>query len=299
MVDMPANRLLKPEVLQQLSNLELVSRAAIDGFLIGMHRSLNHGFSQEFAEYRSYQEGDDPRFIDWNVFARTERMYLKQYWGETNTHLTLLVDSSASMGFGSQGVTKYQYATWLAASLAYMAKRQQDAVGLMLFNDKVEHFRPPSSRSEALHGVMHLLEHTKPGKGTALGAPVRDCCDRITRPGIIVVISDFLDHPERVLDELRPLHGRGQDVILFQLLDPQEVDLKLKQSTRFEDMETGAAVNVDTRFAEEEYSERMREHVAGIAEVAKSTAADHRVIRTDEPLDEALRQYLMHRQRRV
>ncbi len=299
MADAPATRLLKPEVLQQLANLELIARASIDGFLIGMHRSLNHGFSQEFAEYRSYQEGDDPRFIDWNVFARTERMYLKQYWGETNTHLTLLVDCSASMGFSSGKVSKYEYASWLAASLAFMAKRQQDAVGLLLFSEKVEHFRPPSARSEALHAVLHLLEHTEPGSGTALGGPVRDCCDRINRPGIIVVISDFLDHPEKIFDELRPLHGRGQDVILFQVLDPQELELNLKQSTRFQDMETGAAVNVDTQFAAEEYSAAMQQHIAGIAEVAKSTQADHHVMRTDEPLDEALRQYLMHRQRRV
>ena len=291
--------LLRPEVLQQLSSLDLIARSAIDGFLIGMHRSLKHGFSQEFAEYRSYQEGDDPRFIDWNVFARTERMVLKQFWGETNTHLTLLVDASASMGFSTGSVSKYQYSSWLAALLAYLAKRQQDAIGLLLFSDDVMEFRPPSARSEALHSVLHILEQAKPGRGTSMGQPVRNYCDRINRPGIIAVISDFLDHPEKILDELKPLHGRGQDVILFQVLDPGEIKLQLKQGARLQDMETGSAVNIDADFAATEYSDLMQQHIQGIRDVAKSTGAEHVLLQTDQPLDMALKEYLLHRQRRV
>ncbi len=293
-----STRLLKPEVLQGLANLDLIARSAIEGFLIGSHKSVQHGFSQEFAEYRAYREGDDLRFVDWNVFARTNRTYLKQYQGETNTHLTILMDASASMGFASGKVTKYEYGSYLAASLAYLSKRQQDAIGLMIFNDKVVDFRPPTSRSEALPSLLHALENAEPGQGTDFGNPVRDCCELIQRAGIIAVISDFLDHPEQILDELRPLRGRGQDVILFQVLDPQELNLKLDRAVQFEDMESGKTVNVDPTFAQKEYSARILEHIAEIKEVANSTAADHMVLTTDEPLDVALRNYLLHRQRR-
>jgi uncharacterized protein (DUF58 family) len=293
-----ATHLLKPEVLQGLANLDLIARSAIEGFLIGSHKSVHHGFSQEFAEYRAYREGDDLRFVDWNVFARTNKTYLKQYQGETNTHLTILMDASASMGFTSGKVTKYEYGSYLAASMAYLSKRQQDAIGLMIFNDKVVDFRPPTSRSEALPSLLHALEQSVPGQGTDFGNPVRDCCELIQRAGIIAVISDFLDHPEQILDELQPLRGRGQDVILFQILDPQELNLKLDRAVQFEDMESGKTVNVDPTFARKEYSERIQEHIAEIKEVANSTAADHMVITTDEPLDVALRNYLLHRQRR-
>lgn len=290
--------LLKPEVLQGLSNLDLIARSAIEGFLIGSHRSVQHGFSQEFAEYRAYREGDDLRFVDWNVFARTNRTYLKQFQGETNTHLTTLIDASASMGFASGKVSKYQYGCYLAASLAHLAKRQQDAIGLMIFQDRVVDFRPPSSRSEALPSILHALEHTTPGAGTDYGNPVRDCCELIQKPGIVVVISDFLDQPEKILNELQPLRGRGQDIILFQVLDPQELDLQLKKAVQFKDMETGQSVNVDPEFARKEYSERILEHIGEIKEVANATSADHVVLTTDEPLGTALRNYLMHRQRR-
>lgn len=292
-------RLLKPEVLQGLANLELIARSAIEGLLVGMHRSVHHGFSQEFAEYRAYQDGDDPRFIDWNVYARTERMYLKQFWGETNTHLTLLVDASASMGFASGKVSKYEYGTWLAASLAHLARRQQDAIGLMLFNDGVISFRPPSGRQDMLAYVLHNLEQTTPGKGTGFARPIRDCCQFIQRPGIVAIISDFLDDPERLLAELRPLHARKQDVILFQILDPQELGFALDQPTRFEDMESGTAIDVDPDFIAKQYPAAIKAHIERIADVAKSTLTDHILLTTDQPLDYALREYLLHRGKRV
>ena len=295
---MASANLLKPEVLQGLANLDLIARSAIEGFLVGAHKSINHGFSQEFAEYRAYREGDDVRFIDWNVFARTNRTYLKQYQGETNTHLTLLMDASASMGFASAKVSKYEYGCYLAAAMAYLSKRQQDATGLMIFNDRVVDFRPPTSRSEALPAILHALENTIPGSGTDFGDPVRDCCELIQRPGIVAVISDFLDHPEKILDELRPLYGRGQDVVLFQILDPQELNLKLDHSVQFKDMESRQTVNVDPSFTRKEYGERIQQHIADIKEVANGTSADHMVITTDQPLDIALRNYLLHRQRR-
>ena len=295
---MATANLLKPEVLQGLANLDLIARSAIEGFLIGSHKSIQHGFSQEFAEYRAYREGDDLRFVDWNVFARTNRTYLKQYQGETNTHLTILMDASASMGFSSGKVSKYEYGCYLAAAMAYLSKRQQDAIGLMIFNDEVVDFRPPTSRSEALPSILHALESTKPGSGTNFDNPVRDCCERIQKPGIVAVISDFLDKPENILDQLRPLHGRGQDVVLFQILDPQELDLKLNRAMQFKDMESGQTVNVDPTFSQKDYGDIIQAHIEEIKDIANSTAADHMVVTTDKPLDVALRNYLLHRQRR-
>ena len=163
--------LLRPEVLASLSTLELVARSAVEGFFQGLHKSPRFGFSQEFAEYKAYAEGDDPRFIDWNVFARTDRTYIKRYIGETNTRLVILLDASASMGFGSGKVTKLQYAKFLAATLAYLAARQHDAVGLIVFDDKIIEHRRASTRGGRLSGVLHAIDRAQPGTGTDLKVP--------------------------------------------------------------------------------------------------------------------------------
>src|SRR5690606_13450503 len=160
----PPTTLLDPQVLASLSNLELVAKAVVEGFVIGLHRSPKFGFSQEFVEYRAYGEGDDPRYIDWNVFARTDKTYIKRFLGETNSHLMIMLDSSASMGFQSKGVSKLQFGKYLGASLAYMSSRQHDAVGVMVFADEVIEYRPPTSRSGALQGVIHTLDRAEPAK---------------------------------------------------------------------------------------------------------------------------------------
>ena len=165
-------RLLNPAVLASMSNLELVAKAVVEGFVIGLHRSPKFGFSQEFVEYRQYAEGDDPRYIDWNVYARTDRTYIKRFLGETNSHLMLLLDTSASMGFGSGDTTKLQYGKYLGASLAYMAARQHDAVGVMLFDDEVIEYRPPASKPGSMQGVIHTLDAATAAKGTQISKPI-------------------------------------------------------------------------------------------------------------------------------
>src|SRR5690606_5285052 len=167
-----AFHLLDPKVLASISNLELVAKAVVEGFVIGLHRSPKFGFSQEFVEYRAYGEGDDPRYIDWNAFARTGKTYTKRLLGETNSHLMVMLDASASMGFGSGGVTKLQVGKMLAASLAYMATRQHDAVGVMVFADEILEYRPPASRSGSLQGVIHTLERAQAQQGTAFDKPM-------------------------------------------------------------------------------------------------------------------------------
>jgi uncharacterized protein (DUF58 family) len=294
----PPTHLLRPETLAGLANLELVARAVVTGFLTGMHRSPFFGFSQEFAEYRAYSEGDDPRFIDWNVFARTERTYIKRYIGETNTRLVILLDASASMGFGSGAVTKLQYAKFLAATLAYLAARQHDAVGLIVFDDKVREHRPASSRVGRLSGVMHAIDRTSPGTGTDLNIPFERFREIEKGRGLVALISDLYSDPEELLKSVQPLAYQGQDVILFQLLDPQELQPKLKESALLEDMETGQTMEVSPIYMSSLYRERIDAHVAAMKNAAARAGADHQLVNITAPLDDLLRSYLLFRQRR-
>lgn len=293
-----AKRLLRPEVLAGLKNLDLVARSVVEGFIIGMHRSPQFGFSQEFAEYRAYQEGDDPRFIDWNVYARTGRTYIKRFLGDTNSHLMILLDSSASMGFGGPPVNKLQYAQFLAASLAYLASRQHDAVGCMIFDDQIRDFRPPSSRIGKLHGVMHSIDAAEVGAGTHYERPFEKFREQISRRGLVAVISDFYCDAESLLAGVRPLAWQGQDVVLFQILDTEELQPTIRSNVLMEDMETGRAVEVAPQFMTDVYPERMREHIRTIANAATASGADHVLVNTADSLDVALRNYLLFRQRR-
>jgi len=290
--------LLKPEVLATLANLDLVARAVVEGFLTGLHRSPFFGFSQEFAEYRAYSEGDDPRFVDWNVYARTERTYIKRYIGETNTRLEILLDTSASMGFGTGAVTKLQYAKFLAATLAYLAARQHDAVGLITFDEQVREHRPPSSRPGHLHSILHVIDHAEPGTGTELSVPFERFREFQKGRGMVAVISDFYCEPDAILKGVQPLAYQGQDVVLFQLLDPQELEPELKESALMEDMETGEKMEVSPIFMRSRYRDRIAEHTAALKEAALRAGADYNLVNIADPLDDALRKYFLFRARR-
>ncbi len=293
-----SQRLLQPEVLASLKNLDLVARAVVEGLMVGLHRSPFFGFSQEFAEYRAYQEGDDPRFIDWNVYARTERTYVKRFLGETNSHLMILLDASASMGFGGPPVTKLRYAQFLAASLAHLAARQHDAVGCMVFDEAVLDFRQPSSRLGKLQGVMTTIDAATVGKGTHYSRPFETFREHISKRGLVAVISDFYCDPDALLEGVRPLAWQGQDIVLFQVLDQQELEPEIASNVLLEDVETGEAIEVAPQFMTEEYPERMRAHIGTIESTAAAAGADHVLVDTRKPLDKALRNYLLFRQRR-
>jgi uncharacterized protein (DUF58 family) len=294
----PFRELLKPEVLAGLSNLDLVARAVVEGFLTGMHRSPFFGFSQEFSEYKAYSEGDDPRFVDWNVYARTERTYIKRYIGETNTRLVVLLDASASMGFASGPVSKLLYAKFLAATLAYMAARQHDAVGLIVFDESIREHRPPSSRVGHLQNILHSIDRTEPGTGTDLDVPFEKFRELRQGRGLVAVISDFYCEPDAILKAVQPLAYQGQDVILFQLLDPHEIEPKLRESALMEDIETGETMEVSPIYMHSRYRERIQEHVDAMSTAALKAMADHRLVNVADPLDEALRSYFLFRQRR-
>lgn len=293
-----ARRLLQPEILAGLKNLDLVARSVVEGFLIGLHRSPQFGFSQEFAEYRAYAEGDDPRFIDWNVYARTGRTYIKRFLGETNSHLMILLDASASMGFGGPPVNKLRYAQFLAASLAWLASRQHDAVGCMIFDEEIRDLRRPSSRSGHLAGVMHSIDDAAPGTGTSFERPFEQFREHISRRGLVAVISDFYCDAGELLEGVRPLAWQGQDVVLFQVLDRHELAPEFRENVLLEDLETGEAVEVAPDFMTNEYPGRMQEHVKSIARTAKASGADHVLVDTRDGLDRALRNYLLFREKR-
>ncbi len=295
---MAATDLLDPNVLIKLRNIELVARAVVDGYLTGMHRSPFFGFSLEFAEYRPYVPGDDPRFIDWNVFSRSDRTYIKRFLGETNTHLAILLDTSASMGFQSKGISKLQYAKWVAASLAYLSTRQHDAVGAIIFDEKVRDARPPSYRPGHLQSILHMIDNAEASTGTDLRLPFDHFQQYVTKRGLVVIISDFYYDPEKVMEAVRPLAYQGQDVAFFHVLDPAEIEPNIGESTVLEDMETGELMEVSSSFARREYPAKIKSHMDKLKSEVQGAGADYVLLNTAEPLDEALREYLTFRQRR-
>lgn len=295
---MLAERLLDPAILSRLANLELVAKTVVDGFLHGQHRSPAFGFSQEFAEYRPYTEGDDPRYIDWNVLSRTDRVYVKRFLGETNTHLTLLVDCSGSMGYGSAGRTKLDYARFLAASLAYLSTRQHDAVGLILFDERVREVRPAAFRPRHLQSVLHALEHAQAATGTDLAVPLDSLRRFARRRGLVAMISDFFVDPDRIVESLRGLAFQGQDIVLFHVLHPTELRPELSAAALLEDMETGAELEVSTEYARRIYPGLIRDHIQALRDRVHGEGGDYVLLDTSQPLDLALREYLLFRQRR-
>ncbi len=294
------NRLLDPALLMSLSSLELVARMVVDGVLMGLHRSPRFGFSQEFAEYSPYNEGDDLRYVDWNVYSRTGRTYIKRFKGETSAPLMLLMDSSASMGYQSEraAVSKLGYGKFLAASLAYLASKQMDAIGLIQFDDALRTYRKPSSASGQLHAVLHAIDAAQVQGGTVFDVPMKQMMAIGAKRGMVAIISDFYTDTEKLLEAVRPLSIQGQDLVLFHVLDPQEIAPKINSSTLYEDAETGSAVEVSPDYMEQHYPQRIAEHINKIKETAAAMNAHHVLLDSSEPLDKALRQYLQFRQRR-
>ncbi|HXC57838.1 MAG TPA: DUF58 domain-containing protein [Steroidobacteraceae bacterium] len=289
--------LLRPEVLAGLSTLELVARQAVEGFFQGMHRSPRFGFSQEFAEYKAYAEGDDPRFVDWNVYARTDRTYIRRYQGETNTRLMIALDVSGSMGYSSGPVSKLQYAKYVAASLAYMALHQHDPVGLIAFDSKVRSYRPPSSRTGSLGAILHGLDALTPGSKTDLTESLKQLREHCQRRGLVVVISDLYCEPEALTRAVQPLAYRGHDIMIFQIMDRAEMQPHWDESVLLEDVESGQSLEVSPDYLRTTYRDKLNTHLEHMKKVAGKLGADHVLLVSDEALDKALRGYLMFRKR--
>ena len=292
-------RFLDPSVLAGISGLDLVAKTVVDGFISGLHRSPDFGFSQEFAEYRAYAPGDDLRHVDWNVFARSEKMFLKRYRGETNCQVSVLLDASRSMKYGSRGLEKMEYARFLAASVCYLAHLQRDAAGLVVFDSEVRHFVPPSTRQGQIMRLLHGIDQAETGAQTVLEKPFAHLADYLRRRGLVVAISDFWEEPEAVIRTVAPLRARGNELILFHVLDPQEIQPKLRGSMLMEDLESGVKMEVSPDYATHEYKSKMSAHLADLKSRAAGADIDYFLVDTSRPLDEALRQYLAIRAGRL
>jgi len=293
------NRLLDPAVLAEVSGLDLVAKTLVDGFIAGLHRSPDFGFSQEFAEYRAYTPGDDLRHIDWNIFARTERAYLKRYRGETNTAVNVVLDTSASMGFSSGKLTKMDYAKYLAAALVYLANLQRDSAGLIVFHEQVTNFVAPSSRQGQLMRLLHAIERASPSEKTDLKKPLFELQQFLKRRGITVVISDFFEEAASVIETVKPLRFRGNEVVLFHILDPIEIDPKIGDTALLIDLETGESMETSGDYARDEYPAKVKAHIGRLQTGAQAAGIDYCLLRTDRPLDGALREYFAVRQGRM
>jgi uncharacterized protein (DUF58 family) len=286
-------RFLDPAVLAGISSLDLLAKTVVDGFVAGLHRSPDFGFSQEFAEYRAYAPGDDLRHVDWNLFARTERCYLKRYRGETSSQLTVLLDASNSMQYTSGPPPKMDYARFIAASLFYLAIRnQRDAAGLIVFDDEVRDYIRPSTRQGQLMRLFAGLEQAEPRARTDYGKPLRHFQALLHRRGIVIVISDFYEEPETIVRIIEPLRFHGNDVVLFHILDPQEIKPELKGPVILVDLETDQKIEVIPEYAKTIYRARMQTHIEQLRSRTRAAGMDYHLLVTDQPLDTALREYL-------
>lgn len=291
-------RFLDPAVLHGISSLDLVARTVVDGFVNGMHRSPDFGFSQEFAEYRAYTPGDDLRHVDWNLFARTERTYLKRYRGETNSQLAILLDASNSMKFSSHAVSKMDYARYIAAALFYLSiKNQHDPAGLIVFDDEVRNYIRPSTRQGQLHRLLAGLEQAEPAARTDFGRPLQRFQQLLHRRGIVLILSDFYEQPETIVRTIEPLRYHGSDVVLFHILDPEEIHPDLRGPEILVDLETDQRMEVIPDYVNTQYRARMDRHLHQVRDRALGAGLGYHLLVTDKPLDLALVEYLTLRQR--
>jgi len=286
-------RFLTPSVLAGIDGLELIAKTVVDGFVAGLHRSPDFGFSQEFAEYRAYNPGDDLRHVDWNVYARSERMFLKRYRGETNSLLTILLDASNSMQFGSHNVNKMDYARYFAASIFYLAIHfQRDAAGLLTFDDEIRNYIRPSTRQGQLHRLLAGLEHAEARARTDFAKPMRYFQEFLKRRGIVLIVSDFWEAPESIVKTIEPLRFHGNEVVLFHVLDPKDVRPDLKGPSLLTDIETGEELEVTPDYAKKEYRQKIDAHLTDLKTRAQAAGMGYCLLMTDRPLDAALREYL-------
>ncbi len=294
-----ATRFIAPQVLSRISNLELLARAVVEGFVAGLHRSPYKGFSVDFMEYRPYIPGDDPLRIDWKLFARTDRLYVKEYEDETNTRMHLLVDVSRSMSYTSAGLTKLDYSFFLAASLAYLMVRQRDAVGLTLFDEQVVARIPPRSTKGHLHLLLTEMEGATPGAQTHLGKPLHELAEQQRKRGFVVLISDLLDDPAALVDGLKHFRFKGHEVIVFHVMDPQEVRFDFSDVVEFEDLETGERMLIEAETARAGYLDNLERFRASLRKECGLLGIDYTLLTTDQPLDFALFNYLAARKRKA
>jgi uncharacterized protein (DUF58 family) len=292
-------RFLDPAIIARLGTMELKARTVVEGFLSGLHRSPFKGFSVEFAEYRQYLPGDDLSTLDWKVYARSDRHYVKKFEEETNLEAHLLLDTSASMAYrGAAAMSKLEYGCVLAASLAFLMNRQRDAAGLIAFDDRIRFRLPAGSRTGHLHALMLALEQMQAGSMSDVGRPLHQLAEALTKRSLVVLISDLLDDPEPAVRGLRHLKFRGTDVIVFQLLDPNELTFPFRGPSKFRDLESAQEVIAEPSAIRKAYLRELAGLTLRFDRELRGAGIDFVQLDTSQPLDFALLAYLGARQRR-
>ena len=294
---MPSGHILTPDIISRLNNLSLKARFVVEGFIVGLHKSPYHGFSVEFSEHRAYGAGDEIRHVDWKLWGKTDRFFIKQFEEETNLKSYLLVDQSLSMTYKSKKMTKLEYAQILAASLGYLMLKQQDAVGLTLFDDRIRVNIPARSKRSHLNIILSQMQNIIAGPETTIAPVLHKTAEAIKKRGLIILISDLFDDPDKVLSGLQHFRYKGHEVIVFHVLDPQELTLDFTQRTRFRDMESGEEIVTDPWHIQSDYQKSMEQFCDYIKSNCRQKNIDYVQLSTDFPLDMALSEYLIKRKR--
>jgi len=291
---------LDPHTLASLEGLDLQARMLVEGYVAGMHPSPYHGFSVEFAEHREYVPGDDIRHVDWKVWSKTDKLYLKQYEEETNLLLYLLLDTSESMGYHSgDNVTKLQYAQFIVSALAYMILQQQDSVGLVLFDDAVRRYLKPAGQPTQLKELFHLLDVTPAREKSDLGLVFNDLAERFKKRGVVAVFSDLFDDVARVMTGLKHFRHRRHEVIVFHILDPAELDFPFRDPTMFKGLEDMGDILTDPHALKRAYQTELRSYLTEMEKECRMIDIDYVPLRTDQSLDVPLSSYLASRSARI
>jgi uncharacterized protein (DUF58 family) len=289
---------LKPEVVSKLANMDLRARLVVEGFITGLHKSPYHGFSVEFAEHRQYMPGDEIKHIDWKIYGRTDRYYIKRFEEETNLKAWLIVDASKSMDYASNGrVRKLEYASYLSAALAYLMIRQRDAVGLAIYDEKIREYLPPRSTKSYLNLILKQLSTMRGGNRTGTAPSLHEIAERIKRRGLVVILSDFFDHPDTVVSAFKHFRHRKNEVIIIQILDPLERSFAFGRDAVFKDMETEEKMTTQPWHIQKSYQETMQKFLERYKKECRENGIDYLLVDTSTPFDVALLEYLTKRQR--
>jgi uncharacterized protein (DUF58 family) len=291
----PGARFVDPKVLARIKDLELLARSVVDGFINGLHRAPYFGASIDFAEHRGYVPGDDIRRVDWRLYARTDKYFVKQYEADTNANFSVLLDTSKSMSFASGEVSKLDYAKFVAACLAYLSHRQRDRVGIVTFDQDVQSYVPSSAKH--FNVLLHTLDQARAERPGRLLTMLTQIAEHFKRRSIVALLSDLYENPDELLEALKPYSFLGNDLVVFHVLDPAEIEFPYRDSSRFQDLESGEEMPVVPDVFAKQYRQMIRDHIESLRTKCSDSRIDYVLLDTSKPLDEALFSYLGNRER--
>ena len=290
-----SNQYLSHEIISNISSLSLKARLLVEGFIVGMHKSPYHGFSVEFSEHRAYNPGDEIKNIDWKIWGKTDKYFVKEYEEETNLLSHIILDHSTSMSYSSGKVTKLDYAKTLAASLSYLILKQQDAVGLTLFDSKIRASIPPKSKSNHINSLFQIMEGIRPGPDTKIGDILHASAESIKKRGLVIIISDFLDDLDAIISGIKHYRYKGHEVILFHIMDNQELELDFNERIQFVDLETNETITTDPWHIKSDYKAEIKKFCDKLKINCRKNKVDYTLLNTTKPIEAALFDYLLKR----